>query len=178
MSIQNCTKDRSSPVFCSFLIWKTGLGLGPCPGGSKDRTRPDFQTLNISTKILGIYTLHASHRGKGFPSVSNVIPLPLPLHTPALYPWGFPYPCHSRVLYSPPHILPESLESRWNLGGIQAPGRNFVGMFSWWEPTQISLGLGMIPTKFPPFPPDSLGSRWIEILPESAQIPGGILVIT
>ena len=50
---------------------------------------------NISIKILGIYTLHTPYRGKGFQGVSNVIPLPLPLHTPALYPWGFPYPCHS-----------------------------------------------------------------------------------
>ena len=31
-----------------------------------------------------------------------------------------------------------------------------------------------IPTKFPPFPPNSLGSRRIEIQPESTQIPGGM----
>ena len=45
------TKSYQRPVqdrfFCGFLIWKTGLGLGPCPGGSKDWTRPDFQTLKI-----------------------------------------------------------------------------------------------------------------------------------
>ena len=45
--------------------------------------------------MLGIYTPHTPHRGKGFPGVSNIILLPLPLHTPALYPWGFPYTCHS-----------------------------------------------------------------------------------
>jgi hypothetical protein len=31
--------------FADFQIWKTGLSLGPCPGGSKDRTGLDFQTL-------------------------------------------------------------------------------------------------------------------------------------
>ena len=44
--LQKTGLHRSSPVFCSFLIWKTGLGLGPCPGGSKEWTGPDFQTLN------------------------------------------------------------------------------------------------------------------------------------
>ena len=52
---QDCkrpSKDRTEPVhvgsvqsFVVFQIWKTGLGLGPCLLGSKDQTRPDFQTL-------------------------------------------------------------------------------------------------------------------------------------
>jgi hypothetical protein len=52
---QDCkgpVKDRTEPVctgsvrfFAGFQIWKTGLGLGPSLLRSKDRTGPDFQTL-------------------------------------------------------------------------------------------------------------------------------------
>ena len=51
-------KDRSEPVYSGsvrsfevFQIWKTGLGLGPPILGSKDRTGPDFQTLDTEQYI-------------------------------------------------------------------------------------------------------------------------------
>ena len=64
------------------------------------------------------------------------------------------------------------------LGGIQVPGRNLVGFFFWWEPTQISLRLGMIPTKFTRIQVDwnsariHPNSRWIHLeCLHSQQIP-------
>ena len=73
-------------------------------------------------------------------------------------------PSFMRVLYSPPHIPTGSKwirsESAWN-------GRNLVGMPCQWEPTQIWLGLGMIPIKFRPVWVEWLGSARIPILPGS-----------
>ena len=90
-----------------------------------------------------------------------------------------PYPYPSTLL-----CPTFSGQNRWNPGGIQAPGRNLVGIFSWWEPTQIHLDWEW-------FPPNSHHSHQIHSDPgglkssqdppkfqvESARnpgIPGGI----
>jgi hypothetical protein len=36
-------------------------------------------------------------KGKGMLGVTISVPLPLPLHTPHLYPGGIAYPCHSLI---------------------------------------------------------------------------------
>ena len=64
------------------------------------------------------------------------------------------------------------VDSGWN----GRNGRNLVGISCQWEPTQISPGPGIIPTKFPP---DSYHSHQIHSDPpgsQSYQIPSGFQV--
>ena len=129
-------------------------------------------------------------RWAGMTNTTTIAPAtPATTTAPSIGGFFFYFP----VLYPAPHIPPGSrrsgrnpvdprrfhldsawiqVESRWN----GRNGRNLVGMKCQWEPTKISPGLGIIPTKFLPnsdhsyqIHPDPHGSQ-------SNQIPSGLQV--